>query len=73
MTYEELGSLKLVKLKYRRDEPVINGRVQDLPKIERGVVGLPHFYYFTVQFHLMCVFGESKIPFIKFWIFSILS
>ena len=33
--------------------------------------GLPLFYYFTVQSHLLFVW-ESKVPFITFWIFSIL-
>ena len=39
----------------------------------RGGGGVPLFYYFTVQSHLLCVCGESKVPFITFWIFSLLS
>ena len=33
---------------------------------------LPLFYYFTVPSHLLCV-GKSKIPFIIFRIFGLLS
>ena len=45
--------------------------------LERGdkleKVGSCHFfYYFTVQSHLLCV-GKSKVPFITFRIFSLLS
>ena len=45
--------------------------------LERGdkleKVGSCHFfYYFTVQLHLLCV-GKSKVPFITFRIFSLLS
>ena len=47
-------------------------------KSEKGGVdvemeGLPLSYYFTVQSHLLCVCVESKVPFIIFRIFSILS
>ena len=34
--------------------------------------GLPLFYYFTVQSRLLCV-GGSKVSFINFRIFSLLS
>ena len=34
--------------------------------------GLPRFYYFTVQSHLLYV-RESKVPFITLWIFILLS
>ena len=34
---------------------------------------LPLFYYFTVQSHLLCVCGKSKVSFITFQFFSFLS
>ena len=35
--------------------------------------GLSLFYYFNVQLHLLCVAGKSKVSFITFWFFSLLS
>ena len=35
-------------------------------EIGGGGEGLPLFYYFTVQLHLLCVQGKSKVSFIKF-------
>ena len=35
-------------------------------EIGGGGEGLPLFHYFTVQLHLLCVQGKSKVPFIKF-------
>ena len=52
----------------REDKPEKWGGVD----VEIG--GCHFFYYFTVQFdHIHCVFGESKVPFITFLIFSLLS
>ena len=39
--------------------------------VEMG--GLPLFYYFSVQLHLVCVAGTSKVSFITFWFFSLFS
>ena len=46
----------------RRDNP---------EKVEKGGVdikmgGCHFFYYFTVQLHLLCVCGGSKVSFISF-------
>ena len=36
-------------------------------EMELGVGGvLPHFYYFIVQLHLLCVQEKSKVSFITF-------
>ena len=37
--------------------------------VEMGGGGLSLFYYFTVQSHLLCVWGKSKVCFITFWLF----
>ena len=38
-----------------------------------GGGGLSPFYYFTVQLHLLCVLGKTKVSFITIWFFSPLS
>ena len=55
------GGVPKILLK-RRDNP---------EKVEKGGVdikmgGCHFFYYFTVQLHLLCVCGGSKVSFISF-------
>ena len=52
----------------RGDKPEKGGGGVDV-EMEGG--GLALFYYFTVQSHLLCMCGESKVPFITFRIFRI--
>ena len=65
---ESLGEGGVPKiLLERRDNPEKGGGVD----VEIG--GLPRFYYFNVQLHLLCLAGKSKVSFTTFWFFSLLS
>ena len=52
--------------------PLLKGGGQDLQKFE-SPGGVPLFYYFNVQLHLLCVARKSKVSFITFWFFSLLN
>ena len=41
--------------------------------VEMGGGGLPLFYYFNVQLHLVCVAGTSNVSFITFWFLTLFS
>ena len=41
-------------------------RAGERGKIDIEMLGLPLFYFFTVQLHLLCVGEKIKVPFITF-------
>ena len=71
------GSRPFQKLSHSGGGGVPKTLVERGDKPEKGVdvemSGLPLFYYFTVQYHFLCVLGKSKVSFITFQFFSLLS
>ena len=62
---ELLGGVQYFLLE-RGDKPVKGGEVD----VEMGVC----YFFIMLQFnHIYCVWGESNVPFVTFWLFSLLS